>query len=62
VVVALLTGLDDVYVIGAKDMPDISGDPATPHTPIWLGRPERQFVMLAMRLEMMTVYLQLVRG
>jgi hypothetical protein len=30
VVVARLTGLDDVDVIGAEDVPDISGNPATP--------------------------------
>jgi hypothetical protein len=41
VVVARLTGLDDVDVIGAEDVPDISDDPATPQTPVWVGRPER---------------------
>src|SRR6202008_978624 len=30
VLVARLTGLDDVDVIGAEDVPDISGNPATP--------------------------------
>jgi hypothetical protein len=62
VVVARLTGLDDVDVIGAKDVPDISDDPATPQTPVWVGRPEQQFAMLAVRLEMTAVYLQLVQG
>ena len=61
VVVARLTGLDDVDVIGTEDVPDISDDPATPQTPVWVGRPE-QFAMLAVRLEMTAVYLQLVRG
>jgi hypothetical protein len=41
VVIARLTGLDDVDVIGAEDVPDISDDPATPQTPVWVGRPER---------------------
>ena len=62
VVVARLTGLDDVDVIGAEDVPDISDDPATPQTPVWVGRPDQQFAMLAARLEMTAVYLQLVRG
>ena len=62
VVVARLTGLDDVDVIGAEDVPDISDDSATPETPVWIGRPEQQFAMLAVRLEMTTVYLRLVRG
>ena len=41
VVIARLTGLDDVDVIGAEDVPDISDDPATPQTPVWVGRPEQ---------------------
>ena len=59
---ARLTGLDDLDVIGAEDVPDISDDPATPQTPVWVGRPEQQFAMLAVRLEMTAVYLRLVRG
>ena len=61
-VVARLTGLDDVDVIGAEDVPDISDDSATPETPVSIGCPEQQFAMLAVRLEMTTVYLRLVRG
>jgi hypothetical protein len=61
-VVARLTGVNHVDVIGAEDVPDISDDPATPQTPVWAGRPEQQFAMLAVRLEMTAVYLRLVRG
>ena len=62
VVVARLTGLDHVDVIGAVDVPDISDGSATPQTPVWAGRPVQQFAMLAVRLEMTAVYLRLVRG
>ena len=62
VVVARLTGLDHVDVIGAEDGPDISAGSATPQTPVWARCPEQQFAMLAVRLEMTTVYLRLVRG
>ena len=61
VVVARLTGLNHVDVIGAEDVPDISAGSATPRTPVWGGCPEQQFAMLAVRLEMTTVYLRLVR-
>ena len=54
VVVARLTGLDHVDVIGAVDVPDISDGSAT--------RLEQQLAMLAVRLEMTAVYLRLVRG
>ena len=50
---ARLTRLDDVDVIGAaEDVPDISDDPATPQTPVCVGRPEQQFTMLTVRSEM----------
>jgi hypothetical protein len=64
VVVARLTGLNHVDVIGAEDdVPDISDGPITPQAPVWgAGRPEQQLAMLAVRLEMTAVYLRLVRG
>ena len=62
VVVARLTGLNHIDVIGAEDVPDISDGSATPQTPVWIGRPEQQFAMLAVRLKMTTEYLRLVRG
>ena len=62
VVVARLTKRDHVDVIGAVDVADISDGSATPQTPVWVGRPEQQFAMLAVRLEMTAVYLQLVQG
>lgn len=57
VVVARVSGLDDVDVINAEDVPDppdLSGSAA--------GRPEQQLATLAVRLEMTAVYLRLVRG
>jgi hypothetical protein len=62
VIIARLTGLDDVDVIGAVDVADMSGGSATPQTPVWVGHPEQQCAMLALRLEMTAVYLRLVRG
>ena len=56
VVVARVSGLDDVDVIGAEDVPDIPA--STGDT----GRLEQQLAMLAVRLEMTAIYLRLVRG
>jgi hypothetical protein len=63
VVVARVSGLDDVDVINAEDVPQFADEPAaaaavTPAT----GRPEQQLAMLAVRLEMTATYLRLVRG
>ena len=64
VVVARVSGLDDVDVINAEDVPEALGmvdapeQPASPAT----GRPEQQLAMLAVRLEMTATYLRLVRG
>jgi hypothetical protein len=67
VVSARVSGLDDVDVINAGDVPeapDISGAgrapaPAAAPGP---GRLEQQLAILAVRLEMTAVYLKLVRG
>jgi hypothetical protein len=60
VVVARISGLHDVDVINAEDVPDPSDAPgaAAPAN----GRLEQQLAMLAVRLEMTAVYLRLVRG
>jgi hypothetical protein len=55
VVVARVTGLDDVEVITAEDVPDVTA-------PLTSGHPEQQLAMMAVRLEMTAVYLRLVRG
>jgi hypothetical protein len=64
VVLARVSGLDDVDVIGAEDVPDTLGmvdAPVGAATPA-PGRPEQQLAMLAVRLEMTATYLRLVRG
>ena len=60
VVVARVSGLDDVDVINAEDVPD--DRTADAPWPAAAGRPEQQLAMLAVRLEMTAVYLRLVRG
>ena len=55
VVVARVSGLDDVDVIAAEDVPDVK-------VPVAAGHPEQQLAMMAVRLEMTAVYLRLVRG
>jgi hypothetical protein len=59
VVIARVSGLDDVDVICAEDVPDVS---EVAGAPLAGGRPEQQLAMLAVRLEMAAVYLRLVRG
>jgi hypothetical protein len=64
VVLARVSGLDDVDVINAEDVPDTLGmvdAPVGAETPA-PGRPEQQLAMLAVRLEMTATYLRLVRG
>jgi hypothetical protein len=61
VVVARVSGLDDVDVINAEDVPEMSDAPETVVADA-TGRPEQQLAMLAVRLEMTAVYLRLVRG
>jgi hypothetical protein len=61
VVVARVSGLDDVDVINAEDVPQVADEPAAAVTPA-TGRPEQQLAMLAVRLEMTATYLRLVRG
>ena len=62
VVVARLSGLDDVDVINAEDVPDALGMVDAPVAVAPPGTPEQQLAMLAVRLEMTAVYLRLVRG
>jgi hypothetical protein len=61
VVVARVIGLDDVDVINAEDVPQVSDMPEAAVAPA-AGRPEQQLAMLAVRLEMTATYLRLVRG
>ena len=61
VVVARVSGLDDVDVINAEDVPQVSDMPEAAVAPA-AGRPEQQLAMLAVRLEMTATYLRLVRG
>lgn len=59
VVLARVSGFDDIDVINAEGVPD---GPGTTESPLPLGRPEQQLAMMAVRLEMAAVYLRLVRG
>jgi hypothetical protein len=61
VVVARVSGLDDVDVINAEDVPEMSDAPEAAVAPA-TGRPEAQLATLAVRLEMTATYLRLVRG
>lgn len=58
VLLARVSGFDDVVVVSADDVPDapVLANPALP------GRPEQQLAMMALRLETAAVYLRLVRG
>ena len=61
VVMARVAGFDEVDVINAEDVPDMSDAPEGAASPA-TGRPEQQLAMLAVRLEMTATYLRLVRG
>ncbi|KKW64007.1 MULTISPECIES: hypothetical protein [Mycolicibacterium] len=60
VVLARVSGLDDVDVLNAEDVPD--GPSGGDAPALDGGRPEGQLATLAVRLEMTAVYLKLVRG
>jgi hypothetical protein len=64
VLLARVSGLDDVDVINAEDVPEALGmvDSPVGAAPPAPGRPEQQLAMLAVRLEMTATYLRLVRG
>jgi hypothetical protein len=67
-VVARVSGLENVDVVNAEDVPDPQGVPdaeggvprVAPAVTSW--RVEQQFAILAVRFEMAAVYLKLVRG
>jgi hypothetical protein len=64
VLLARVSGLDDVDVINAEDVPEALGmvdAPLGAAAPA-PGRPEQQLAMLAVRLEMTATYLRLGRG
>lgn len=61
-----LRGFDDVHVVNANDVPDVTatggdGEPGSAAKPGSTG-PEQQLALLAVRLEMAAVYQRLVRG
>ena len=62
VVVARVSGLNDLDVINAEDVPEALGMVDAPAAVAPPGRPEQQLALLAVRLEMTAVYLRLVRG
>lgn len=62
VVVARVTGFDDVDVISAEDVPEALGMVDAPVAVAPPGRPEQQLALMAVRLEMTATYLRLVRG
>ena len=55
VTAARVAGLDDVYLVGAEDVPEAPAPTST-------QRAEQQLAVLAVRLEMAAVYLRLARG
>jgi hypothetical protein len=67
-VAARVGGFDDIYLVAAEDVPDVSdpiGDPVGSgglRAPTGPGRAEQQLAILAVRMEMAAVYLRLVRG
>ncbi len=62
VVLARVSGLDDVDVINAEDVPEALDMVDAPVAVAPPGRPEQQLATLAVRLEMTATYLRLVRG
>jgi hypothetical protein len=65
VVTARVAGLDDVFMLGAEDVPQLpsaNGGVAAVAVPAGAGRAEQQLAVLAVRLEMAAVYLRLTRG
>jgi hypothetical protein len=62
VVLARVSGLDNVDVINAEDVPEALGMVNSPAAVTPPGRPEQQLATLAVRLEMAAAYLRLVRG
>jgi hypothetical protein len=59
VVAARVAGLDDIDLVGAEDVPDL---PEGRSARDGIQRAEQQLAILAVRLEMVAVYLRLVRG
>ncbi|MGE0220780.1 TobH protein [Mycolicibacterium sp.] len=67
VVTARLRGFDDIDIISADDVPDVAATGGSEEVPgsaamPGYGRPEQQFALLALRLEMAAVYQRLIRG
>ncbi len=65
---ARVVGFDDIYLVAAEDVPDVTdpaGDPVGSgglRAPAGPARSEQQLAILAVRIEMAAVYLRLVRG
>ncbi len=62
VVAARITGLTDVDLVGAEDVPELIDRPPGAAAPTGARRTEQQLAILAVRLEMAAVYVRLVRG
>ena len=62
VVSARVAGFDDVYLVAAEDVPEASDASGGPRASAGAGSVEQQLAVLAVRLEMAAVYMQLVRG
>lgn len=62
VVSARVSGLDDVYLVAAEDVPEVAGGSTPAVASGGAGHAEQQLAVLAVRLEMAAVYLRLVRG
>jgi hypothetical protein len=61
VVASRVSGIENVHVINAEDVPEASDAPVAVAPPA-TEHPEQQLAMLAVRIEMTAVYLKLVRG
>jgi hypothetical protein len=65
---ARVVGFDDIYLVAAEDVPEVTdpaGDPVGSgglRAPAAPARAEQQLAILAVRMEMAAVYLRLVRG
>jgi len=62
VVAARVSGLDDVDLIGAGDVPVAPGETAGAPAPPGPGGVEQQLAVLAVRFEMTAAYVRLIRG
>jgi hypothetical protein len=62
VVASRVARFDDIDIVSAADVPDVTNVAGATSAPVGVQRAEQQLAMLAVRLEMAAVYLRLVRG